>query len=312
MKKNIYGLVAIAIIFLMSCEKKLELNLKAGAPKIVVEGGIETGANPFLILTNSLGFSSAIDLSKIPFAKDAKVSITDVTDNKTIELREYVIDTVFNNQAFKIIFHTIDFAQPAQFDFVGQSNHTYKLNIKYNGKEHLATTKAAAGVLPDSMWAEKVPNSKDSAYLLRVLWDDPDTIGNYNRYETRVLRKDKTVGLNENWLSNFGSVFDDKFNNGAKLPFYLDLGYDKSVNFQDTVSRNKFDLQRSLFKGDTLILKMSGIDYDTYEYWQTLEYSRNSTGNPFAAPTKIKGNFTNGAIGLFGAYDTKFDTLIVK
>ncbi len=311
MKWNIL-LLFVLLFAITGCEKTLQLNLAAGEAKLVVEGNIEKNNFPFIVLTKSVGFSEAIDISKVQFVEGGKVLLADVTTKDTINLREYIVDTSFNNQTFRFIVHSIDFANPNHINFIGKTNHQYFVSIDALGKKHNGYTNCPNSVQPDSIWLKPILNSKDSAMLVNVRWDDPDTIGNYIRYETRVLRKNKTLGLDENWLTDFTSVFDDKFTNGKKLVFELELGYNKSQQFGDSANNAKFNKQRSVFAGDTVILKFGGIDYNTYEYWRTLEFSRNSTGNPFAAPTRLKSNLSNDAVGIFGAYNTLYDTIIAK
>jgi hypothetical protein len=143
-----------------------------------------------------------------------------------------------------------------------------------------------------------------------VLYKDPDTVGNFSRLKTLVRRADKSKGFSEQYLTGFGSTIDDKFTNNKTLPFFINLGFEKNINFQDTASRARFEAQTKLYKGDTLNFKISGIDYQTFNFWETLEYSRNSTGNPFASPTKVQSNVSN-AIGIWGGYGSKTTTIVV-
>ncbi len=311
MKYLKYNLFILVLHLCLGCEKKLELNLQASNPKLVIEGAIATGNFPALVLTQSVGFGAAIDISKVKFISNAQLQLTDLTINKTIQLREYNLDTVFNNQQFKLIVYTIDFANPDHLNFKGQTKHEYKLQINYENKVYEAFTGIPKGVRPDSLWLEKSQLS-DTTFLCRIMWKDPDTIGNYHRYETSILRKNKKMGLNEGWLSSFISVFDDKVNNGARLPVFIEMGYEKVIDLSSAASRNLLEQYRTIYKGDTVLLRFSGIDYNTYNYWTTLEYSRNSTGNPFSSPTKVKGNITNDGIGIFGGYDPHVDTIIAK
>jgi hypothetical protein len=309
------GMLLMGLFLLSSCERTLDIKLAEGEKKLVVEASIYEDEYPFVLLTRSVGFSNIFDISQAQFEIGAQVKVTDNTTSETITLREYVIDTFVNGSPFKFSFHSIDFLQPNQLNFIGKRFHNYTMEITdAKGVVHTATTYMPNGNSADSIWANKLNPTKDepdTTYEAFVMWKDPDTLGNYTRFTTRVLRKDKSKNLNEEWLSSFSSVFDDVFNNGKRLPFDVDLGYTKGVNFQDSASLRSFEKERSLYKGDTLIIRYSAIDYNIFQYWVTLEFSRNSTGNPFAAPTKVTSNFKR-AIGAFGAYAASYDTLIIK
>jgi hypothetical protein len=58
-------------------------------------------------------------------------------------------------------------------------------------------------------------------------------------------------------------------------------------------------------------LKWCTIDKAHFQFWQTMERSNNSNGNPFAAPVSIKSNISNG-LGVWGGYGASYDTIIAK
>jgi hypothetical protein len=309
MKKII---LILAVAFFSSCERTLNINLNTGEQKLVLESRLDLDDYPYAVITRSVGFSNIFDISKAQFEKGARVSIKDLTSNDSIVLREYIFDTLVNNNPFQFIFHTIDITNPSHFAFVGKKDHTYEMQILNKGKLHTATTKIPQPHNIDSLWQElDLKKNGDSTYRIKCIWKDPDTIGNFFKIETQVLRKDKLQKLNEEWLTDFASVFDDAFTNGKRLPFEIELGFTKGVNFTDSASRNLFEKESRAYRGDTVIIRMSAIDYNVFQFWTTLEFSRNSTGNPFAAPTKVSSNISD-AIGIFGGYGAAYDTLIIK
>jgi hypothetical protein len=76
----------------------------------------------------------------------------------------------------------------------------------------------------------------------------------------------------------------------------------------DTIDRETFGY---FYKGDTVVVKWSSIDKKTYEFWNTLEFSYGTTGNPFSSPVEVNGNISNGALGVWAGYGNAFDTLII-
>ena len=65
-------------------------------------------------------------------------------------------------------------------------------------------------------------------------------------------------------------------------------------------------------RGDTVIIKMSKIDRDAYEYFEKKYMQLQTAGNPFASPTSIPSNFNNGALGVWAGFSPSFDTLICE
>jgi hypothetical protein len=297
--------IFITIILLSSCEKELVINLPEGKKQLVVEGYIETDSLPYVILTKSIGFFDKIDISSIQFARDAEITVRDLNTNFTKKLQRF--EFPFGTDTFTI-YGLVPF-DPSNDSIKGVAGHKYELIIQNEGKQHKAITTIPFSVLPDSTWLRSLGAATDSVYEFNCRYTDPDTPGNFTRYKTQVKRANKKSYLSEAYLTSFSSTFDDKFTNGATLPFNVDMGYDKNINFNDSASQSQFREQRSIFKGDTVTVKFSGIDYYTYQFWQTLEYSRNSTGNPFASPTKVSSN-VSGAIGIWGGYGSKYLSII--
>lgn len=297
MKKQFVFFTTILSIFWLACEKELDITLSESSKKIVVEGVIETGQQPYVTLTNSIGFFDKIDLSKVGYIKNAKITVEDINTGKSILLKEYNIDTTIGTQVFSFTLYGPDILDPVAMSFKGEVNHTYKLVIENNGKTHTAYTQIPNSSGLDSIWTEPVPGREDSFSVLKVMYNDPDTLGNSARYAT--LRNSMVKEGPEVFLYSFQTVFNDDVINGIKFPVTLSLGYDKSnpnIDFQ-TVGLVK--------KGDTVTLRWSPIDKQVYNFWESLARSEGSVGNPFVAPTQVIGNVSD-AIGIWGGYNTQF------
>jgi hypothetical protein len=314
MYQKVLMILLVSCLLMVSCEKEIKLNLPAGKEKLVVEGSIEYNDFPLVILTNSSGFFGKIDLTTLKFVRKADITVTDLTDGYSFKLIDTSIKVPTGVGQDSVVFAAYIpdiFSQALDARMLGRLNHTYQLDINAAGEKYTAVTKIPDTRVFDSIWLEPFNKQKpDSASQIRVIYTDPDTLGDYHRYETQVRRFYKKDYLDESYLADFGSVFNDAFTNGKTLPFYLELGSSRRFNFSNDTQRNYLQEAQKIFPGDTVNIKWSGIDYNTYEFWQTLEYSRNSTGNPFAAPTKIKGNISNGAIGAWSGYGSKIISII--
>lgn len=291
-------LFVIAVTGLLSCEKEVNIHLKNGASKLVVDGQIENGNYPLVILTKSIGYYSTIDLSTLEnsFVHGAVVKVSDGKD--TITLREYSIDTGFNNLN-KFYLYTIDTSTPSAFNFKGVTEKTYYLSINYDGKTYESATKIPNVRGIDSIWFRKpAGNPKvETAVMMFVKFTDPDTPGNYLRYFTRRN--------NEIFYPGPNSVYEDDIVNGTTID---------SLNLLAGYSRAKepnFDSLGYFFLGDTVTLRWTAIDRNAFEFFRTFEYATGTVGNPFASPVNVLSNIKGGALGVWVGYGTQYTTRII-
>lgn len=291
---------ASCLLFILgfsSCEKEIHINLKPGSEKVVVEGNIEVGQPPFILLTKTIGFFSKIDentLSDI-FLHDAVITVSN--NSQTVTLKEYQIN--FSGNPY--YFYSIDSADAQAFNFKGAFGGTYNLKITYNGKDYTSVTSIPYCKPLDSLWAlppapEDMPEGHPNSMLLYARYTDPDTLGNRVRYYTNRNR--------EGFLTSLFSTYDDNIVNGTTVDFGISAGINKADSF-DRATYGYF------YKGDTVIVKWSSIDKSVFNFWQTLEYAGLSTGNPFASPVEVSTNISGGALGVWAGYGSTYDTLII-
>ena len=291
-------LCSFLFIFTTGCEKEVDLKLNSGASKIVVEGGIENGSPPLIVLTKSISYFSKIDLASLEdaFIHNASIQVSD--GSGTISLREYSIDT--GGQGNKFYFYSIDTANPASFGFLGVSGKDYHLRIDVDGKQYTASTRIPAFRTLDSFWygaPDVLPKDVPGARLLYIRYTDPDTLGNSTRFFTKRNSEPYYPGVN--------SVFNDEVINGTAISVSIPSGYDKS-------KAPKLDSLGYVFVGDTVTLRWSAIDRATYDFWSTLEFSTGSVGSPFSTPIQVAGNISGGALGVWAGYGSQYRTIVIK
>lgn len=297
---NLLATAVISLICLLTaCEKDVDLNLKDGDSRLVVEGYIENDRPPFVFLTKSIGYFSKIDLNTLQnsFVHGATVKVSDGTT--TITLREYSIDTGSNGNKFS--FYSIDTAGSSFF--VGTINKTYKLTIDLpDGKHYESTTKIPNPTTLDSVIsiypAPPFDTSKNpTARQIKLFFTDPDTLGNYVRYFTQRNSEPYYAGLN--------SVYDDQLINGKPFSTTFAMGENRSTQVP-------FDSLGLAYIGDTVTLKWCAIDKNVYDFWSTYEYSLGTLGNPFSTPVSVKSNVSNDALGVWAGYGAIYKTVIMK
>jgi len=294
----------MSLSVLSACEKEVNIDLSSKDKLVVIEGSIESNQQPYVYLTNSIGFFDKIDLNSVGYIKNALIKVTDLNTGVTVDLKEYTIDTTVGNKVFSFTIYAPDVNDPIAFNFKGQVDHTYQLRVDANGKTYEAYTRIPTGNGLDSLWTEPVPGREESFSVLRALYIDPDTFGNAVRVQTLVNSRNKT-GEPEIFQTAFNSVYNDDIFNGGRLPVTLDIGYDKSKDY----TNEEFNTLGFIHRGDTITVKWSAIDNKVFTFWETLSFSQGSIGNPFASPTKIQSNIP-GALGVWAGYNARFYTIV--
>ncbi len=298
-KKKVILFLACLSLCIWSCEKEVEFNLEDSEPKLVVEGSIEEGLPPIVILTKSLGFFSKIDLSSLEnsFLHGAEITVSD--DQNTVVLKEYEI----RNNGFSYFIYSVDSSDINAMNFLGTFGKEYHLNIKLNNKEFTASTSIPFPKPFDSLWSKipdeaEMPEDYPDSRLLYAQFTDPDTLGNYFRFFTKRNSED--------FLAPLYSTYNDEISNGTKMEMQINSGFQRG----DSLNRDTYGY---FYKGDTVVVKWSAIDKNTYYFWNTLEFSSGTSGNPFAAPIKVTSNIKgDDVLGIWGGYGSVYDTLIIQ
>jgi len=287
---RIFLLMVISGFVFLACENEITLDLPQPEDLLVVDASIFEDSVAVVVMTRNQSFfgNSALGLGDDLFVRGAEVLLS--SDGDTIELSELVfpiqIDSVTTVEA--VIYADVG------AEMIGEVGKSYHLTINTSSETVTAST-SIPGMLPiDSVWW--IPNVINDTTWARVNATvvDPDTLGNYYRYFTKRNSEPTYAGL--------GSVFDDKVINGTSLDFPIDRGYDRQA---------PFDFQTyGLFEpGDTVLLRLCGIDEQTFNFWLTLENNSNS-GGPFASPTVVDSN-VEGGLGIFAGYSVNDNYIIL-
>ena len=280
-------------LFISSCEKNINFNLKNADDLLVVDARIENGQAPVIVLSKSLDYYNYIsyDILERSYIHNATVTISNGTLTHT--LKEYALPV--GNGASRY-YYSIDSSNLATA-FNGEFNTHYSLHITASGKDYAATTTIPTlAKKPDSLWWKPAPFAPaPNDIILMIKSTDPPGLGNYVRYFTKRN--------SEPFLPGENSVFDDQVIDGTTYQLQVDPGINRML---------KVNYDSNYFKrGDTITLKLCNIDKATYTFWSTWEFAYQSIGNPFAQPNNVAGNISNGALGAFYGYAAGFKTLVV-
>ena len=285
--------VLLFLVCLTSCEKVLDVQPATDLGTLVVDGTIESGQPPIIVLSTSLNYFSKVSPEILSGSQvhNARVIVSDGL--RTHQLKEYKRDL---GNGYNLSYYSSDTASPSTV-IIGEPGKTYMLTIETGGKQYQASTKIPLlQKQVDSIWWKKAPGEADSLKAVVVARvTDPAGYGNYIRYYTRVN--------SGNFLPGANSVFDDQIVDGTTYDIQVDQGIDRN-------DPPDFENYGFFKKGDTATIKFANIDKATYDFWRTIEYSYQSIGNPFSTPTTIINN-VSGALGAFCGYSIQFKTLII-
>ena len=302
-----FFLLPFALISI-SCEKEIKLKVSAPSNAYVVEGHIENGLPPYVLLTKNSGFFGNININDISSYFISGAAITVITDDDSVHLQEYnsaFVQSLPDSVAIALAAQfgititsasefpavSIYTVSPADIDFVGKIGKRYDLRIEVDGKKITSTTTIPEPVYFDSLWLLPHPNPAlaDSFFQVYGRLQDPPAPGNFYRYFTKAD--------NEPFLISDQSVFDDAFINGKKFQIFIPKGH--PVGFtasQDFTRSGYWDVRDSV-----CTIKLCMIDKAHYDFWRTLEANRNGQGNPFGSVVYVKSNVV-GALGVWGGY----------
>ncbi|MFD2999026.1 DUF4249 family protein [Pontibacter toksunensis] len=311
MKTRHYFCAFLMLLLLVSCEQDLNLILPEGEEKIVVEGHIEQGAPPIIVLTRSVPVFSDLTLEALEqsFVHDAQVTVTN--NGQTYNLTE-VASPAFSEELSNVV--SLQFGIPVEqlrrnsgFLFyvyttdalLGETGQSYALRISEEGRVLTATTTIPQLNPLDSLWTEPHPDPKqDSLRVLYYSYTDPDTLGNSIRYFTKRNNEPFFPGL-------FTSVFNDELVNGRRISFPLDRGEPKGQAEVDV------DLYSYFGVGDTVIVRWAAIDLPHYRFWYSLENEQNSNGSPIGTPNITQSNI-QGGLGIWGGYGVSYHRIVIR
>lgn len=272
--------ILVLPFLLLSCEKEVSLDLGEGSQKLVVEGVIETGLPPLVLLSRSFGFTEPIDPGTVQesLVSGARVSVSN--GSQTLYLKEMMAGV-----------YTADSSGGEPY-FVGENGQFYALRIEWEGEVYEAKTRIPYPAPLDSVYSAFPlfpPEDNPAARHIGIKFKDPDTLGNFWRYFTRINQGP--------YLPPSQSVISDEYSNGTPIESTLVLGFDPA----QTLGRDSLGFAHV---GDTVTLKWAAIDRNTYDFWHSYEFSQATVGSPFASPIQVKSNISNGALGIWGGYGT--------
>ena len=275
MKKWIF--LCIISFLLLGCNEDTIHN----EPQLVVEGWIENGKFPIIMLTTTLPIKTEyqdFDHLEKYILKWAKVTISDGT-------KETILTGTVKKQFEPPFIYTTT-------DMRGVVGKTYKLRVKYKDFYAESETTIPDPVEFKSLETVSVGNGK---YKIEGTIADQDSAKNYYKIFSLKIPDDTY------YLSFYPCVFHDGM---AETQKGIDI-------LRGTKSSEELD-SPYFEEGDTVMVKLAQIDEKGYTFWKNFEQSCALSRNPlFFFRENIYSNI-KGGLGYWCGYGAKEYRVIIN
>lgn len=276
MKK--YSSIPFVLLFLISCEKVIDIDLNQSNPRFVIEGNLSnvTGESKVRI-SKTLNFD---ETTAYPAISVALVTITDNKLNQTDTLTETSSGIYF---------------KPG---LAGRQGHSYTMMVKIGNEIFTAVSTMPLSVKLDSLVQENLAGTgtgggpggsgrpgnpggnHDYETIIQITPHYTDPVNSENYYQFEVTRNDTLV--------------DDVF-------IRNDVGFNGSSSH--------LPLRIKADKGDVVTIDMQCIDKTVYNYFFGLNENINQSS---ATPANPASNINNGALGYFKAHTSNRKTISIE
>lgn len=317
MRRTLLPILMIAL--LTGCEKEITVDLPVTDAKVVVEGTIETGEPPFVLLTYTQSYFAPTSVSGLAemFISEATVTVNDGT---TTHVLDRICSANLTEEELQLAAELtgidIDLLRQANIcawtkldgTLIGEEGRTYRLDVQTGGTSLNSVTTLPHAVALDSLWfklAEQDPGD-DSLGFLWARLTDPDTVGNNYRWlAKRINLNEDGEQKDETFVAPFFSVFWDRYFNGLSFDFNYNRG---SIPFSEADDDN--NAESGYFKrGDTVVVKFASLGIDEYRFYNSFYTNVTSQGDLFSTPANVVSNI-NGGLGIWAGWGTRLDTVV--
>ncbi len=300
------------VAFLAACEQPYPIEVDVATGKITVEGYIENGLPPLVMVSRSVNYYDTLSSHKLAnlFVGNARVIIRDDRGG------EWLLDAVTKSQLTPQLFpvllaylngdwlplmlssDSLVFYTVRNGRFRGEIGRSYRLEVTVGSDTFRANTRILPLPQIDSMIHRFDTISATNEVLATMFAHLYDPLGpNYYRQWVRI-------GNAPFYPTAGASVFDDASYDGREVWFPFNPGH--SVYDDDS-----FDIRRFFFQpGDTVTLKVASIDRPAYIFYRNLEFHMRNRNSFNATPIYIPTNVEKGR-GLFVGLGAVYFTYVI-
>ena len=299
------------VLLLSACTKEVQIDIPAYKEQLVIDGSIETGKKPLLLLSMTANIYAATNIEAYlnSFVEGANITVSNGSNTITLdlvytdELPDSDLQDVGEILGFsKLVLTNIH--MPIYYglnsSMIGEVGKNYTLTVINETKTYTATTSILPPTsLVDLYWKPETGYT-DRGYSWAKLSDAQGTYDAY-KWQVKLLNGDP---LEDFYSEPFNPYYDDTFFDGKTFEF----SYENPKTCRDDFEPE--ELRCYYLLGDTAVIKYSKLDRDVYEFMEKKYNQIYSAGNPFATPLNIPTNIKGGALGIWAGYSPTYDTLI--
>lgn len=273
--KRLFYIMAMLIIA-TGCD--MQVQLPESAPQIVVEGWIEEGGSPIVMVTTTVPVTETLtDISTLEkhVVNWAKVTVSDGKE-------DIVLTGMRNNDYFPPYIYTSAFLK-------GKAGKTYKLKVEYSGRTVTASTTIPPHKNLEFIKVKKATDKEGVFYLTGGLRDNPAT-KDYYKVFTKVRNSDKA------YVSSFLGLTDDDI---------LREGINE-IPINNGIEPLKGKINAYFSAEDFVSVRFCTLDKESWEYWNDFEEVQSLSSNPlFPVSTDIRSNI-KGGLGYWAGYGSAY------
>lgn len=256
------------ILLMASCGKQEQ----PPQSQLVMEGWIENGGHPIVLLSESLTVRDGMEVSPRDLmdhlAKWAKVTVSDGE-------KEVILTGMADSDYFPPYIFTTS-------RITGEVGKSYSIKVEYKDYVATATTSIPKPVPIDTLYVEKA--SADSLCSVICGFTDPEEKGNYYKVFT------KTTGTDMHYHpSALSSASDDILSGPSKIRLF---STQRLLDFID---------KPNLKVGEELWVKLYTMDRPAYDFWNNFEMTIASNIANTYYNHDLTGN-VQGALGYWNGY----------
>ena len=268
-----FYLFLLAAVGLASCEKVIDLDLNVANPAPVFEAYMENDSVCYVKATLT---SSYYDASESPAMVDGSFTISDNNGNSESLVHEG--NGIYRGQNLRGVIGT-----------------TYTLTANWDNNTYTATSTMQPLVGIDSFTRQPISDffgppqpGRPPRFWIYVNYTDPGMRKNYYAIRTTYLDSTDTGVMS---VTDY-SIDNDELNDG--------------------IATRSFTSFTPFEPGDTLSVELASLDAETWLYFRTLQDALGGAGAAGAAPANPTTNFSEGALGYFGAWSKEVRQYVVR
>lgn len=314
MKKRIILFPLLAVILLVNgCTKEVTIDIPGYEEQLVIDGQIETDQPPFVLISKSKEVYAPTDLSAFlnGFITGAVVTVSDGAT--TVQLDELCSDNLPpGTEEIAAAMFGISVADLANYDICaytsfntaiwGQVGKTYALTVTFEGQTYTAETSIVQPTTFDDLYWKPEPDTPNHGYSWVTLSDPANQYDSYRWEMKRINTNPDGTTVDGGYTAPWSPVFDDEFFDGITFDFFYENPHAQGSGVPE-------EFQWLYPMGDTVVIKLSKMDRNVYEFLEKKYTQLATAGNPFATPTNIPNNISGGALGVWAGFSPSFDTL---